>query len=136
MTRKIPGLQTGFVATGKPLPRFFRIGILAAAVLVASAAGAHAQAPILVPGPSSDNEGWRTVIYPIHAWIPLFGASVQLPEEPGDDGPSIPVGETSGNLNYAALAGFRLERWRVAIDGQFLWAGLSGSVDVPRLHLG
>jgi hypothetical protein len=30
----------------------------------------------------SSNDGWKTTIYPIYLWAPLFGADVRLPERP------------------------------------------------------
>ena len=92
-----------------------------------------------------DNEGWQTIVYPIHAWLPVFGADVTLPGQvtpPGSGGGSggsggitIPSAKTSGNFNGAALAGFRVERSRLSIEGEFLWAGMSGSVEAPRFDL-
>ena len=108
----------------------FRAAVLAAGILMSAAAVASAQGLVIVP---PENQSWRTVIYPVRAWLPIFGANVQLPEQPGGGTPSL---ETSGNLNYAALSGFRVERWRVALDGEFLWAGLSASAASPRFHLG
>lgn len=88
---------------------------------------------------TSAAEGWKTVIYPIHAWLPVFGAEVtlpQLPAPPGSGEPGvIPSAKTSRNVNGAALAGFRVERARLSIEGQFLWAGMTGSVEAPNFHL-
>jgi hypothetical protein len=85
------------------------------------------------------NDGWKTVIYPIHAWMPVFGADVNLPEGPGSGGGgsgggggAIPPVHVSSNFNGAAFAGFRVERWRLALQGEFMWAGMSGSLDAPR----
>ena len=94
---------------------------VAAGVLM-TATLAAAQSP--APSGNSDNDGWRTIIYPIHAWLPVFGADVTLPEQPtppgsggGCGGITIPSAKTSGNFNGAALAGFRVERARMSIDG-------------------
>jgi len=91
-----------------------------------------------------DAEGWKTIVYPIHAWLPVFGADVTLPGHatpPGSGGRSggsgitLPSAKTSGSFNGAALAGFRVERSRFSIEGEFLWAGMSGSVEAPRFDL-
>jgi hypothetical protein len=86
---------------------------------------------------SSETDGWRTLIYPIHAWLPVFGADVRLPEVDNGDGSgvTIPQAQTSGNFNGAALAGFRLERRRLSVEGEFLWAGMSGNVTLPSFKL-
>ncbi len=101
---------------------------------------AAAQSPG-TPGTSA-GEGWRTVIYPIHAWLPVFGADVTLPGQPtppgsggGSGGSTIPRATTSGNFDGAALASVRVERARLSIEGDFLWAGMTGSVDAPHFNL-
>jgi len=101
-----------------------------AAAILMNAGFASAQSP-----PTSgidDTDGWKTIVYPIHAWLPVFGADVRLP--PGEGGISESA-ETSGNFNGAALAGFRVERARLSIEGEFLWAGMSGSVEAPRFEI-
>jgi hypothetical protein len=120
------------------LSRLRTIAVAAAILMTATLAAAQSPAPSGKP----DNDGWRTIIYPIHAWLPVFGADVTLPEQPtppgsggGGGGITIPSAKTSGNFNGAALAGFRVERARVSIDGTILWAGMSGSVETPRFDL-
>lgn len=113
---------------------------VAVAVLL-NAALASAQSPAGI----DDTDGWKTVVYPIHAWLPVFGADVTLPGQstpPGSGGGSggsggitIPSAKTSGNFNGAALAGFRVERSRLSIESEFLWAGMSGSVEAPSFDL-
>ena len=111
---------------------------VAVAILMnASLAGAQSPADAGI----DDTEGWKTVVYPIHAWLPVLGADVTLPGQPsppgsgGSGGITIPSAKTSGNFNGAALAGFRVERARLSIEGEFLWAGMSGSVEAPRFDL-
>ena len=53
----------------------------------------------------------------------------------GSGGITIPSATTSGNFDSAALAGFRVERARVSIEGEFLWAGMSDSVETPHFTL-
>ena len=118
--------------------RFLRPAALAAGILTAATvASAQAQSN------TSDANGWRTVIYPIYGWLPIFGADVRLPEVPGEPGtgggpsipPTIPSAHVSGNFNGAAAARFRLERRRMSVDGSFLWAGMSGTAATPRASL-
>ena len=101
---------------------------------------AAAQSPADSGNP--DGAGWRTIIYPVHGWLPLFGADVTLPAQPtppgsggGSGGISIPSAKVTNNFNGAALAGARLERARVSLEGEFLWAGMTGSVDAPHFNL-
>ena len=108
-------------------------GILMTATL------ASAQSP---PAGIADAHGWKTVVYPIHAWLTLFGADVTLPGQPtppgsggGSGGITIPSATTSSTFDAAALAGFRVERARVSIEGEFLWAGMSDSVETPHFDL-
>ena len=98
--------------------------------MIAGAASAQSQAP-------ENSDGWKTIIYPIHAWLPIFGADVRLPPQtpPGGGSAVIPSAEVSGNFDGAALAGFRVERARLSVEGDFLWAGMSGSVTLPRFDL-
>jgi hypothetical protein len=111
-----------------------RSAILALAVL-ACASVASAQ----TPAPSSTDTGWKTIIYPVRAWLPIFGAETRLPEVPGDPGtgggPVVPRAKVSSNFNGAAAAGFRVERWRISVDGSFLWAGMSGEIGTPFARL-
>ncbi len=113
------------------------IAAIAGILMTATLAGA--QSP---PAETSDADGWKTIVYPIHAWLPVFGADVTLPGQPtppgsggGSGGITIPSAKTSGNFDGAALAGFRVERARVSIEGEFLWAGMSGSVEAPHFDL-
>jgi hypothetical protein len=111
--------------------------VLAVSLVISmSATLVGAQTPSATP----DNDGWRTVLYPLYGWLPVFGADVRLPEQPsppgsGGGGVTIPSATTSNNFDGAALAGFRVERWRISVEGEFLWAGMSGSVELPRFNL-
>ena len=112
-----------------------------AVAILMNAALAGAQSPEGI----DNTDGWKTVVYPIHAWLPVFGADVTLPGQStppgsgsgsgGSGGITIPSAKTSGNFNGAALAGFRVERSRLSIEGEFLWAGMSGSVEAPNFDL-
>jgi hypothetical protein len=120
------------------MTRLFRTATTVAVILM-SATFAVAQArSSAAPVASSDTKGWKTVIYPVHAWLPVLGANVRLPEQPappgGSGGVTVPSAQTSGSFSIAAAAGFRVERSRFALEGEFLWAGLSASVTTPRFE--
>jgi hypothetical protein len=111
------------------------IAVTATILMNAGLASAQSSSPY-------DADGWKTIVYPIHAWLPVFGADVTLPGQStppgtgdGSGGITIPSAKTSGSFNGAALAGFRVERSRLSIEGEFLWAGMSGSVEAPRFDL-
>src|SRR5882724_7352283 len=107
-----------------------RSAMLLAAMLIVAG---NAEAQTSTASEWMANDGWKTVIYPIHAWMPVFGADVNLPEVPGSGGGgvAIPPVHVSSNFNGAVFAGFRVERWRLALQGEFMWAGTSGSLDAP-----
>ena len=89
------------------------------------------------------DDGWRTTVYPIYGWLPLFGADVRLPEIPnpppcdgcGDGGPIVPGGHVSSNLNGAAFAAVVVENKWVQAEANFLWAGLSADAERPNLKV-
>ena len=91
----------------------------------------------------STDGGWRTTIYPIYGWLPLYGADVRLPEIPnpppcdgcGDGGPIVPGGHVSSNLNGAAFAAVVVENKWVQGEANFLWAGLSADAERPNLKV-
>lgn len=87
-----------------------------------------------------DPSAWQVAIYPIYAWVPVFGASVKIPAPPL---PSNPVagegtasGTTSGSLNGAAFVGAEILKSKWSVTANALWAGLSGDRDTPRAHIG
>jgi hypothetical protein len=132
--------STRYCATGRRV-RFLRT-VAIVVVVLASARHSGAQTQTAPPAGSYDTSSWNTIIYPVYVWAPVFGADVRLPEQPatpsegaGASGPTIPSAKTSGNLNGAAFGGFRVERSRLAVEGTFLWAGMSGSVEVPHVRL-
>jgi hypothetical protein len=104
------------------------LAVAAAILMNAGLAGAQSPATSSI----DDTDGWKTIVYPIHAWLPLFGADIRLPPDAGGISGSA---KTSGNFNGAALAGFRVERARLSIEGEFIWAGMSGSVEAPRFEI-
>lgn len=90
-----------------------------------SAAPAAAQAP-------ASNDKWKVTVYPLLAWIPIFGADVNvpsLPTIPGGGG-----GAVDKSLAGALMFGGSVERgpWRVDADG--IWAAFEGDrVALPTL---
>jgi hypothetical protein len=94
-------------------------------------------APALARGGQSQNSGWRTTIYPIYGWLPIFGADVRLPEVPpdGGGGPITPEGSVSSNFNGAAFAGALVENKWFQFDANVLWAGMTASKDLPNLRV-
>jgi hypothetical protein len=87
--------------------------------------------------------GWRTTIYPVYGWLPVFGAEVRLPEIPdpppcdgcGEGGPIVPGGSVSSNLNGAAFAALLVENRWVQAEANFLWAGMSAVAERPNLKV-
>jgi hypothetical protein len=81
---------------------------------------------------------WDIVIYPAMAWVPIFGAGVNLPSlpslPPGTPGPS---GSTSDSFNGAFFGGARIEKGKWSADALFMWTGLSSERTRPlvKLHL-
>ena len=49
--------------------------------ILTTAGVAGAQTPA-VATERSRTEGWDTIIYPVYAWAPVFGADVRLPDQP------------------------------------------------------
>jgi hypothetical protein len=80
---------------------------------------------------------WNVTIYPVYAWAPIFGASVNLPtfpELPGGGG-IHPGGKVSGSFNGAVFAGYLIEKSKWSTSGAFLWAGLSGEQSNPHVKV-
>jgi len=73
------------------------------------------------------NPGWKTTIYPVYAFLPVFGADVNLP--PGPELPPCdgcgPSGHVSSNFNFGIMAAARVEKGRAYVEGDILYAGMS-----------
>ena len=65
---------------------------------------------------------------PIYGWLPIYGADTRLPDVPGES-------SIDSSLNQAFLAAFRIEKGRFALEGGYLYAGLSGEAVSPILKL-
>jgi hypothetical protein len=124
----------------KPL---FRLALAAACSLSAGVTPAVAQTGQPSASQRSSDGGWRTTIYPVYGWLPVFGADVRLPEVPnpppcdgcGSGGPIVPGGSVSSTLNGAAFAGVLVENRWVQAEANFLWAGLSAENERPNLSV-
>jgi hypothetical protein len=121
-----------------------RICISALALVLSVAVNVRAQAAPTPPPPpapvqpaSAPDPGWEVEIAPIYVWAPISINSIDLPEFPGL--PSPPGGDSSRStdaaLNGAMMAAFRVEKNRLVVRGNFVWAGLSGEVDRPFLKV-
>ena len=113
-----------------------------AALIVALLGLMGTTAPAFAQNASSSGSGWTTTIYPVYGWAPLFGADIRLPEIPNPgpcdgcgEGPVVPAATVSSNFNGAALAEVLVENRWVQLEGNFLWAGLSGEKDRPNFKV-
>jgi len=94
-------------------------------------------------GSASQHSGWRTTVYPVYGWLPVFGAELRLPEitNPppcdgcGDGRPIIPGGSVSSTFNGAAFAAVLVENRWVQAEVNFLYAGLSADRERPNLRV-
>ncbi len=126
------------------MKRAMPLGLLAAALLSLNVpralvddpdVGAGAQ-PVTAPEPKpARHPVSRTIVYPVLATVPLFGASVRLPPIEGPGGGEGPSGSTGSSFNGAALAGFRIDRDRWLFEVSGLWAGLSAEREAPRVKV-
>ena len=85
--------------------------------------------------PQTASAQWTVAAYPVMGWLPLFGAGVDLPSEPtipGDPGASVTI---DSSFDSAWLAGLAVQSNRFMAEGSFLWAGLSGTLERPRVTL-
>lgn len=108
---------------------FSAAAILFAAATLLSVTPASAQ---------TSNDGWKTTIYPIYLWAPLFGADVKLPERPscGTCNDSIvPGGHVDSSFNGAAFFGARVDHRRFFAEADLLWAGMEATAENPFLKL-
>ncbi len=86
-----------------------------------------------------DPRSWKVAIYPVFAWAPVMGASINLPDLPSlPDRPSTGPGSgtASGSFNGAGFAGVEIQKSGWSTNGEFLYASLSGDNTNPKVHLG
>jgi hypothetical protein len=84
---------------------------------------------------SKNSSNWRVDLYPVFAWVPIFGASASVPAPPGPPFGPAPSGSVSGSFNGAAFAGFAIEKSKWTASGNVLWAGLSGQRQNPFVRI-
>jgi hypothetical protein len=77
--------------------------------------------------------GWYVEIYPIYAYLPVFGASIDLPSLPSLPGTGG-SGSTGPSLNGALESQLRIEKGKWSIDAGGLWAGMSSTRATPFLY--
>lgn len=87
---------------------------------------------------SRDALDWTVAIYPVLAWVPIFGASVNFPDLPSLPGGGIGTGDsgtTSGSFNGAAFVGLSVQKSRWLVDFGGLWADISASKTTPKVSI-
>jgi len=77
-----------------------------------------------------DPSTWQVELRPVQLWVPSMSSKVTFPDLP--NGPS---GTATSSVDSAYSGGFRLEKNKWAIDGNFLWAELSADNDNPNLEI-
>ena len=85
----------------------------------------------------TDRSDWTVAIYPIYAWLPVFGEHVDFPDSGGgNSGAGILTGSVSGSFSGAFLSGFDLAKSGVVAHVEFLYASISGDNSRPVVHIG
>lgn len=112
--------------------------ILAVSIVLATCTIARAAEPQdpSAPQASPKSRPLRLTFYPLLVRLPIFNASLELPETDGGGGESGPQsGSTDWAFQAAYMAGFEIEssRWFAEITG--LWAALSASHPTPLVSV-
>lgn len=108
---------------------------LAALLIVGVASPLRAQTPKASPPPSPDDR-W-SVVYPLLAWMPLFGIEAILPPAPPCDGcpPEPPSGSgTSPRISGAWVGAVRVEFRRFDVLADYNYAGLTADRAEPSFN--
>jgi len=99
-----------------------------------------AQKPKTPPSPSYKAEDWTVAFFPILAWAPIMGGSINLPDLP--DLPNLPPGSggdrsgnVSGGLNGLALFGLSVQKSRFVGDLSVIWGSVGAESTNPRVKL-
>jgi hypothetical protein len=105
----------------------------AAAVILVLSCGA---APLLAQN-AAPAKDWSVEIYPIFGYLPIHGVDVSVPEPPACTTCPPAVAESSwdSGLSSAWFASFRVEKGRISFTGDYNYAGLTASRDLPFLDL-
>ena len=73
----------------------------------------------------TSNDGWRTAVYPVLAWVPLgIAIDVEVPPFDGGDGGAGDI--VDGRFDGAFLGGFSTTNGRFRVDADFVWAAVGG----------
>lgn len=87
----------------------------------------------------ADDNGVKVTIYPILAWVPIFGASFDLPELPGGGGGGEGgvggSGTTDSSFNGALFSGVSIRGGKWLVDFDFLWLASTTTAERPRIDL-
>ncbi len=89
------------------------------------------------PAPQSTPEpaGIKITIYPLLVRAPIFGATIDLPDTGGGGEGGEQKGKTDWSLNAAYMAGISLQGQRWFLEGNGLWAAVSGDRATPFASL-
>jgi hypothetical protein len=105
------------------------------AASAARAEGQQAGSPAAPAPPAAKRT--EVVVYPILAWLPIYGAHAILPNQPEIPGQPPGTGggastTTDGSLNGAVLLGMSVYSPKWVFEFELLWAGLSSEAQRPR----
>ena len=82
---------------------------------------------------TASNGDWKFVVYPVLGWVPL-GINIDVEVPPDDGGGGGRDGEiVDGRFDGAFLGGMSATNGRFRIDADFIWAGVGGDRELPRL---
>lgn len=128
--------SSSFAQDGVMLPQ---VSVAAADESMAGAA-AIARAPVqplLMDSQATQQEKpypWSIAVYPALAWVPIFGAGIDIPPTPSH--PIESTGTTTNSFNGAYFGGARIEKGKWSGDLLFMWAALSANRVSPRTDVG
>ena len=82
---------------------------------------------------TASNGDWKFAVYPVLGWVPLgIAIDVEVPSDDGGGGGRD--GEiVDGRFDGAFLGGVSATNGRFRIDADFIWAGVGGDRELPRL---
>jgi hypothetical protein len=85
-----------------------------------------------------DPSDWNVAIYPIYAWVPVFGAHTSFPDAGGgsNGGPGILDGSVSGSFSGAFFSAVDITKSHVVAHTEFMYASVSGDNSHPTVHIG
>jgi hypothetical protein len=90
-----------------------------------------------------DPKDWNVEFYPVYAWAPFMGATVNLPQFPNlpnlpdlPNGPARPSGNATSGISGAAFVGLRVDHNKWSVNTTALWAGMNANTVTPKLDIG